>query len=64
NVPRFESNGIEKFFLSRDNFAEVVVRLKVEGRLNPRMTQDALHGLRILLRLVHQPIREAVSEVV
>jgi hypothetical protein len=28
------------------------------------MTQDALHRLRVLLCLIHQPVRQAVSKVV
>jgi hypothetical protein len=28
------------------------------------MTQDALHSFRVLLRLVHQPVRQPVSKVV
>src|SRR5262249_54972820 len=40
------------------------ISIKVKGGLNARMTQDAFHGLRILLCPVHQPVGQAVTEVV
>jgi hypothetical protein len=49
--------------LSRDHFVEVFVCVQTERGLDARMAQDALHGLRVLFRLVHKPIREAVSKV-
>ena len=49
--------------MSRNHLFEVFVRVEVERGLNPRMTQDALHRLRVLFCRVHKPIQEAVSKV-
>ena len=64
DTPGFESHGVQEFLLSRDHLVEVLIRVKVKRGLNPSVTQNALHGLRILLRLVHQPVRQAVPQVV
>ena len=37
DAPRFESHGVNEFFLSRDHLVEVFVRVQVERGLNPRM---------------------------
>jgi len=60
----FESDRVKEFFLSRDHLVEVFVRIQIERGLNPRITQDALRSLRVLLRLVRQPVRQTVSKVV
>jgi len=64
DAPGFESNGVKELFLSRSHLIEAFVRVQVECRLNPGMPQDSLNRLRVFLRLVHQPVREAVTEVV
>ena len=48
DTPVFESHGVKEFFLSRDHLGEVFVRVQIKRGLNPRMTQDALHSLRVL----------------
>src|SRR5262252_8886128 len=45
NASRFESHGVEEFFLSSDHLVEVFVRVKVERGLDTRMIQDTLHSL-------------------
>ena len=57
NAPRFESHGVKKLFLCCDHLVEVFVCVEVERGLDARVTQDALHRLRVLLRLVDQPVR-------
>ena len=42
--------------LRRACFVAVFLRVEIEGRLDSRMTQDALHGFRLNFRLVYQPI--------
>jgi len=64
DAPRFKSYGVQELLLSRDHLIEVFVSVKVKGGLNPRVTQDSLYGLRVFLRLVDQPIRQAVPKVV
>jgi len=59
-----ESHRVKELVLSRDHLVEVFVRIEIERGLNARMTQDALHSFRVLLRLVHQPVRQPVSKVV
>jgi hypothetical protein len=51
--------------LLRTDFVVVVpLRLQVERRLHLRVPGHLLHGLRINPRTVHQPIAEAVAQVV
>ncbi len=59
-----ESHCVKELVLSGDHLVEVFVRVQIERGLNTRMTQDALHRLRVLLCLIHQPVRQAVSKVV
>ena len=59
-----ESHRVKELVLSGDHLVEVFVRVQIERGLNTRMTQDALHRLRVLLCLIHQPVRQAVSKVV
>src|SRR5271157_4996150 len=45
-------------------FIAVSLRVEIEGRLNPRMAQDALHRFRLDLGGVHQKGAERVTQVV
>jgi hypothetical protein len=40
-TPGFESHGFEKLLLSRNHLVEVFVRVQIESRLAPRMSQDS-----------------------
>jgi hypothetical protein len=40
-TPGFESHGLEKLLPSRNHLVEVFVRVQIESRLNPRMSQDS-----------------------
>ncbi|MFY9644957.1 MAG: hypothetical protein WAK29_07245 [Terriglobales bacterium] len=42
--------------LSGDHPADILVRIRIKGGINPRMIQDALAGLLVLLCLAHQPL--------
>ena len=58
------SDGSQELALRGPCFVAVFLRVEIERRLNSRMTQDALHCLRLDLRLVHQPVAERVTQVV
>ncbi len=60
---RFDGHGVKKCLLSRDHLVKALVRIQIERRLNPCVPQDSLDSFRVL-RLVDQPIRKAVTEVV
>ena len=45
-------------------FIAVSMRVEIEGRLNPRMAQDALHRFRLDLGGVYQQGAERVTQVV
>jgi hypothetical protein len=44
--------------LRRLHLVPIRLCIEIERRLNPSMTQNPLHRFRVLLPLVHQPIRE------
>jgi hypothetical protein len=58
---RLKSRSFKVLLLSRDHLVEVFVGVEVERGLDARMTQDALHGLRVFLCLVHKPIRVGIT---
>src|SRR6266550_2924876 len=45
-------------------FITVFLGVEIQRRLNFRVTQDALNSLGFNFRLVHQPVAQAVTQVV
>src|SRR5664279_3229506 len=60
---RFHSQGCQELTLRRPCFVTVLLRIKIQRRLNLRVAEDSLHRFRLYLCLVHQPITERVPKV-
>jgi hypothetical protein len=54
--PLRESNGVQELSLRRDSLITVALRVQIKRRLNLIETQEGLHGFRIGLRFICQPI--------
>src|ERR1700693_94422 len=58
------SDCLQELALRSTSFIAVFLSVEIERRLDSRMTQDSLHGLRFDLGLVHQPVAKRVTKVV
>ena len=56
--------GLQELPLRGPCFIAVSLRVEIEGRLNPRMTQNTLHRFRLHLGGVHEEGAERVPEIV
>ena len=61
---RLHSQGFQERSLRAPCFIAVFLRVEIQRCLNPRVTQERLDGLGLDLRLVHEPVAQAVTQVV
>jgi hypothetical protein len=59
-----QTQFLEECALRRPCFIAIAMRVEIERRLNSRMTQNALHGLGLDLRLVTSQLENPVPEIV
>jgi len=64
NHLRRKTQFLEECALRRPCFIAIALRVEIERRLNSRMTQNALHGLGLDLRLVTSQLENPVPEIV
>ena len=61
---RTHAHSGQELTLRRACFITVFLRVEIQRRLNPGMTQNALHGFGFDFCLVHEPVAKRVTKVV